>query len=660
MTKNLEAFAFENKYGWMNAMTGSKWKTLLKTYNTEYKKQLQLLSGEFLAEKFKEELNSQPSYTHPSSLDDVSYEMHGAQTIVWTMKNKQDHHVATDIDVDGDRVWAIEDNSNGAEQYTLQHYINGKQHWSTTKPLGPYVAVVGARCYAIETENFLWMNRVVSFDAKTGKDRQVELELEDPKWNLQLIKGTYGCLFAAANNAGIQRCWVLQTGNFEELEGYESFLAIGYCSKESKEVCFFGRKGGTDIYKPVNCHGKFPSFQTQTPEWFDPSVKLVGTRQFGKRTVWSTETGKPVLSLVGNIDVDTIQSWKGHLPSITIQEPGSYRQTYADYIAKEKLCAYAKSQYKFTKSKDKTSVPYILVSNCKPKHLLCIVYGAYGVPTRMNTDRWKPLLDRGWGLCFALVRGGGDNTDRWAESGRRGNKIHSIEDFEACIRAAQQKFSLKPSDTVVYGRSAGGYTVGACLSRNASGKLFRAVYTEVPYVDVFQTTSNPNLPLTQLEYDEFGNPRRLENAQALLSLSPIDTLPPTGAPTVFVLSRTALNDKEVLAYESVKWITALEESQKGVKNAAPKLVAIEMNEGHFAPHTTMLTQRAEDMALFSSWLLASKKSHVRIYQMANTRRNRRSTRKNNVTARKNNVTMGGKRRRSATRKGKGRKGSRKH
>jgi protease II len=370
------------------------------------------------------------------------------------------------------------------------------------------------------------------------------------------------------------------------------------------------------------------------------------------------------------VDYDSLGSWKGIAlaVSITIQEPGSYRQELTAYLNKEVVCPYAKTTSTRVRSRDGTSVPclFVSVSSCKPKHLLCSVYGAYGMSTRMNTDRWKPLLDRGFVLCIALVRGGGDHTDAWAEEGRRETKVKSVEDFEACIRAARKKFHIPADQTFLYGRSAGGYTVGATLSRNASGSLFQGVYTEVPYVDVLNTTSNPELPLTQLEYDEFGNPHRVQNAQALLHLSPIDSLPSTGAPKILVLSRTASNDKEVFAYESVKWITRLQDLDKqyGSLSTSPKLLAIQEGEGHFAPLHSVKEERAKDMAILHFWALHNKKSHGRIYQMANTvsRKNRRSTRKNNVAMRKrrNNVTMGGKRKRSTTRKGrKGSKG-RKH
>ena len=648
--KNLETYGFQNEYGWMEEMKGAKWKQLLQTYKEDYTTHLK--KAKTLSDQFEQELQLQPSYTKPVSLGSYEYEMRGFQTVAWRKKGSEKEHFAGDLDIDGEWIWTAEDKSNGAEQFHVCCYKKGASVWHLKKSVGPFVATVGKRCYAIELENFLWHRRVISVDAETGKDLQVELEMDDPRWNLQLIKGANECLFFVANNAGAQRCWYRTAeGAVKELKGFTAFVPVGF---HNKKPCFFGRKEGSDSYSSVNCTVKLGN--EETPEYFDPNSQLLITKEKGKRTV--SINSKTVVTVTANVDVDTLPSWRqGGKAQITVAQPGSYRQTLEDFL-QQKLCPYAKLQYQTVKSKDGTIVPYLLVSSCKPNNLLCIVYGAYGVPTRMNTDRWKPLLDRGWGLCFALVRGGGDHTDAWAEAARRDGKIKSIEDYEACIQAAQSKFHVKPSQTFLYGRSAGGYTVGSTLSRNSDGSLFAGVYTEVPYVDVLNTTSNPKLPLTRLEYNEFGDPYRIQNAIALVKLSPMDSLPATGAPNVFVLTRTAENDKEVYAYESVKWITKLRDLQ-GSKGK-PKLLALEENEGHFSTEKTGVRQRADDMALLHFWL-THKKSHQGIYNMANTRRNRRNTRKNNVAMRKrrNNVTMGGKRRRAGT-KGKGRKGTRRH
>ena len=208
-----------------------------------------------------------------------------------------------------------------------------------------------------------------------------------------------------------------------------------------------------------------------------------------------------------------------------------------------------------------------------------------------------------------------------------------LEDFEAVIQSAQKKTDVNPENTIIYGRSAGGYLVGATLARNATGNLFRTLYTEVPYLDVLSTASNPRLPLTQLEYEEFGDPLHKEkNALALLRLSPVNTIPESGAPAIFVLCRIGLNDKEVFAYESVKWITRLRENE-----GKPKLLAISEGEGHFISGRSSFRERAEDLALLLSNVARrfsrdkTKKSKHRIYNMALSRRNR----KNNMMSRKN-------------------------
>jgi protease II len=144
-----------------------------------------------------------------------------------------------------------------------------------------------------------------------------------------------------------------------------------------------------------------------------------------------------------------------------------------------------------------------------------------------------------------------------------------------------------------------------------------------------------------LEFNEFGDPsRRIENAATLISLSPVDALPDGGAPGIFVLDRTAEHDKEVFAYESMKWILRLQKLDQGQKNSQPKLLAITDGEGHFVTGSSAQKERGQDMALLHGWL--RKKSNVGIYEMMyrknrkETRKNRKANRKTRKTNRRNN------------------------
>jgi oligopeptidase B len=219
----------------------------------------------------------------------------------------------------------------------------------------------------------------------------------------------------------------------------------------------------------------------------------------------------------------------------------------------------------------------------------------------MMTSRWKPYLERGMAIGFAFVRGGGDHTEAWAAAGQVAGKALGIADFEAAVGAMQAATGLDAAATVAFGRSAGGYIVGNSVAARP-GRLFAAAYMEVPYVDVLRTSSNPALPLTQYEYEEFGNPATgPAEFETVMRLSPVDvaTAAPAGAyDDVFVLCRTFENDQQVFAYECLKWVDALR-SDGGTRDhdGAPKLVAVRKGQGHFSFGVAASLQRAEDFVL---------------------------------------------------------------
>jgi oligopeptidase B len=256
-------------------------------------------------------------------------------------------------------------------------------------------------------------------------------------------------------------------------------------------------------------------------------------------------------------------------------------------------------------------VPYVVIKErgVTPKAQFIYVYGAYGSSTPVNWpyQHWYPLLKRKWAIVFSMVRGGGDVDAAWAEAARRENRHVSIEDFEAVIRASQQKYHLGPDKTVIYGRSAGGLPIGAIVSRFPNGELVGAAFTEVPYVDVLRTSSNPDLPLTKGEYEDFGNPsNKILQFKELLSVSPINTLPADGAPGVFVMSRVGLLDEQVFAYESFKWIQKLrgmtDSEECRMVHPKGKYVTFEKEEAHVYKPRRFPRFRAIDLAILNAWV----------------------------------------------------------
>ncbi|NBQ43249.1 MAG: hypothetical protein EBU23_12340, partial [Mycobacteriaceae bacterium] len=107
---------------------------------------------------------------------------------------------------------------------------------------------------------------------------------------------------------------------------------------------------------------------------------------------------------------------------------------------------------------------------------------------------------------------------------------------------------------VTRGLSAGGLLAGALYSRRP--ERFAGVVAEVPFVDVLTTMSNPDLPLTIAEWDEWGNPADPDDSAVLRSYSPADN-PPDADTRPALLVTGALHDTRVLIREPAKWVATL-------------------------------------------------------------------------------------------------------
>lgn len=607
-TRNLGFAAWDDKQAWMETMKGPGWTAALQEEQLRFKKYISRTPG--IAGIERELLSLEPKETEMAGyFETENQELRiipsGTLNYNWRYVESRVYKSAADLDAKkGGHLWTVKDISSGAESYQCEYRYLTKKTW-TKDNVGPFVGIYKDRCYLIEADR-LWYHTLISVDAKTGSGRRVHYKETDPEWNLTLLRLQDKSLCLVGNNAGNQKLWLVKDKEVTQL--YLNGAAFVPVTSNAA----FVRESDTDFYEPRGSaltEFRFPNFKKETPEWMSIGRRLLITRAMGERTLWKlSHSKKPELlkKVLGSFMPDPWAS-----DTILISEPGTpfYAYTHEPHY-------YANSSKHVTKSKDGTEVTVVCVTSKSRGHskaLLVNGYGAYGLPTHMSTGRWKPLLDRGWSIAFALIRGSGDDTDKWADAGRRDQKVKSVEDFEACIKKAQEVTSVAPAKTVIYGRSAGGYLVGASLGRHTEGDLFGAAYTEVPYVDVLRTTTNPKLPLTKLEYEEFGHPaKKLQNFGALLHLSPVDLVPDSGVPRIFVLSRIALLDLEVLAYESMKWIRKLRgptETSKSKGKGQPKLLAITAGEGHFAKGPTALRQRAEDLAILDAWTSSSRKIH---------------------------------------------------
>ena len=201
-------------------------------------------------------------------------------------------------------------------------------------------------------------------------------------------------------------------------------------------------------------------------------------------------------------------------------------------------------------------------------------YGSYGSSEDPNfSSEWVSLLDRGFVVAIAHVRGGQELGRQWYEDGRLLHKKNTFSDFIDVTRHLKQQGYGAQDQVFVEGRSAGGLLMGA-VANMAPGD-YRGIIAGVPFVDVVTTMLDETIPLTTNEFDEWGNPKQKAFYDYMLSYSPYDNVTAQDYPALLVT--TGLFDSEVQYYEPAKWVARLRARKT---NDRPLIFSVDMSAGH--------------------------------------------------------------------------------
>jgi oligopeptidase B len=186
------------------------------------------------------------------------------------------------------------------------------------------------------------------------------------------------------------------------------------------------------------------------------------------------------------------------------------------------------------------------------------------------------LLDRGIVYAIAHVRGGGELGRSWYEQGKMLSKINTFTDFVACADYLIEHGYTAADRLAARGGSAGGLLMGAVA--NLAPDRFRAIHASVPFVDPLTSILDPDLPLTVVEWEEWGDPLHDAAVYAYMkSYSPYENVTDLDYPAI--LATTSLNDTRVLYVEPAKWVAALRWAA-GPQAADRFLLKTEMVAGH--------------------------------------------------------------------------------
>ncbi|RLP74736.1 S9 family peptidase [Mycetocola tolaasinivorans] len=344
----------------------------------------------------------------------------------------------------------------------------------------------------------------------------------------------------------------------ESVDVFASFLAVEYRREGLARVSVASLADTTSLtdIAPREIEFDEPLYTVHTganPEWDQPTLRL----GYGSLVTPST---------VSELDVATgeIRVLKRQ-PVLGGYDPAHYEQAREWAVAA-----------------DGTRIPISLVwkrgtneaaGQRTPGPLELYGYGSYeaSIDPTFSVARLS-LLDRGVTFAIAHVRGGGELGRAWYENGKTLTKKNTFSDFVASARHLVSHGYTTPAQLVAEGGSAGGLLMGAVA--NLAPELFAGILASVPFVDPLTSILDPDLPLTVIEWDEWGNP--LHDAEVyryMKEYSPYENVR-TDVTYPRILAVTSLNDTRVLYVEPAKWVARLREVE------APVLLKTEMVAGH--------------------------------------------------------------------------------
>jgi len=230
-------------------------------------------------------------------------------------------------------------------------------------------------------------------------------------------------------------------------------------------------------------------------------------------------------------------------------------------------------------AKDGTKVPVSLVYRKdkfkKGKNPLWLSsYGSYGSSSDVYFSSVRlSLLDRGFVVATAHIRGGQEMGRYWYDDGKLLKKNNTFTDFIACTEYLVAEGYANKNKVFAWGGSAGGLLMGAIS--NMRPDLYNGIIAAVPFVDVVTTMLDETIPLTTGEFDEWGNPKDKEYYDYMLSYSPYDNVEAKDYPAMLVT--TGLHDSQVQYWEPAKWVAKLRDMKT---DNNPLLIKINMDFGH--------------------------------------------------------------------------------
>lgn len=361
----------------------------------------------------------------------------------------------------------------------------------------------------------------------------------------------------------------------EAVSAYRNFLVVHYREHGLTQVGTIAiDSGGFGPLRPLKFESELYTVSAGGSDWSQPNLRVSYTDLVTPAKLMLTEIGSDTFTLLKQKQV------KGGF------DPANYQQARA-----------------WATAADGSQIPISLVwreiagdpaDHPHDRPLMLYGYGSYeiSIDPGFSIPRLS-LLDRGVVYAIAHIRGGGEMGRAWYDNGKGLHKRNTFTDFVDSAKYLIATEWTTPRHLAALGGSAGGLLMGAVC--NLAPELFTAIHADVPFVDALTSILKPELPLTVIEWDEWGDPYHdAEVYSYMRGYSPYENVR-SGVDYPHVLATTSLNDTRVLCVEPAKWVAALTAAGHDA------LLQIEMNAGHGGVSGKYASWR--EVANYNSWLL---------------------------------------------------------
>jgi prolyl oligopeptidase len=254
----------------------------------------------------------------------------------------------------------------------------------------------------------------------------------------------------------------------------------------------------------------------------------------------------------------------------------------------------------FARAKDGTQIPFTLIyrkglarDGRTPAWISA--YGSYGAAayTPSFAGRTLALVDAGFIVGYANVRGGGEYGRPWHKAGQLTNKPNTWRDLIAvCEHLCAERWTAKQR-LAIGGRSAGGITVGRAMTERPD--LFAAVIDGVGWSNPLRYVMEQDSFAEEPEWGAISDPAGYRALKEIDSYQHVRD----GVAYPAVLLTTGVTDPRVAPFHVAKMTARL---QKASSSGKPVLLRVDYDAGHGIGSTRGQQDReAVDTYAFLLW-----------------------------------------------------------